>query len=85
MTGTRYLHVTAVDTALVTLPELAHTITALAGLGLPAGDVYRVDAEGVTPLVVQHQGADDADVPHGQVSLCEPDGALVDALVYVSC
>lgn len=81
----RYLHVTDVDTALVTLPELAHAISALAGVGLPAGRVYRVDAEGVTELAVQHQGADDAEVPHGQVSLCEQDGALIDALVYVSC
>lgn len=82
---TRYLHVTDVDTALVTLPELAHTITALAGVGLPAGRVYRVDEDGVTELQVQHQGADDEDRPVGQVSLCEPGGAVVDSLLYVSC
>ena len=82
---TRYLHVTDVDTALVTLPELGHAISALAGVGLPAGRVYRVDPEGVTELTVQHQGADDEDVPVGQVSLCEPNGALVEALVYVTC
>lgn len=82
---TRYLHVTDVDAALVTLPELAHAIAALACVGLPAGQVYRVDADGVTPLHVQHQGADDEDPPMGQVSLCEPGGAVVDALVYVTC
>lgn len=81
----KYLHVTDVDTALVSLSELAHAVQALAGVGLPAGRVYRVDAEGVTELQVQHQGADDEDVPVGQVSLCEPGGAVVDALVYVAC
>lgn len=81
----RYLHVTAVDTALVTLPELGHAVTELACLGLPVGVVYRVDDDGVTRLEVQHQGAVDDDVPVGQVSLCEPGGAVVDALVYVTC
>lgn len=82
---TKYLHVTAVDTALVTLPELALAVQALAGVGLPVGQVYRVDESGVTLLAVQHRGADDEDVPVGQVSLCEPGGAIVDALLYVSC
>lgn len=81
----RYLHVTDVDTALVSMAELAHTISALAGVGLPAGRVYRVDEHGVTELLVQHQGAVDDDVPVGQVSLCEPSGALVEALAYVTC
>lgn len=81
----KYLHVTAVDTTLVSLPELAHAITELASLQLPIGVVYRVDDSGVTRLEVIHQGAVDDDVPVGQVSLCEPDGALVDALVYVAC
>lgn len=81
----KYLHITAVDTALVSITELGHAITELASLGLPVGVVYRVDDQGVTRLEVQHQGAVDADVPHGQVSLCEPGGAVVDALVYVAC
>lgn len=81
----RYLHVTAVDTALVTLAELAHAISAQAGVGLPVGRVYQVTDQGVTELQVQHQGAQDEDVPVGQVSLCDTGGAIVDALVYVSC
>lgn len=80
----RYLLVTDADTSLVSLGELALHVKLCADLGLPIGRVYRVDEGGVTGMLVLHQGCDDLDTPVGQVALCEPDGGMVDALLYVS-